>query len=61
MNYTLVVNPDRVQYLVKELGDNITIKEQEESSMIEVTIKIDCNLNILSVFHAGIECGLDCK
>jgi len=61
MNYILVINPDRVQYLVKELGDNIIVGEQEESGMIKITITINNSIDVLSVFHAGVRCGLDCK
>lgn len=60
MNYTLLVHPERISYLENELKDHITVIGKTERDMIEVIIKIDHNLDILSVFHAGIKCGLKC-
>ena len=61
MNYTLVVNPDRAQYLMEKLGDNIIVSEQEESGMTKIIITITSSIDILNIFHAGISCGLDGK
>jgi hypothetical protein len=58
MNYTLLVHPERISYLENELKDRITVIGKTERDMIEVIIKIDHSLDILSVFHAGIKYGL---
>jgi hypothetical protein len=52
MTYEFFVHEDRVPFLVKELKNNITVGDKENSGMILVTVKIEYNTDVLNLFHA---------
>lgn len=58
MTTRIVVSPDRVDPLIKELDNKVKVVDTfDECKVIEITI--DDALDILSVYHAGIRYGMD--
>ena len=56
--YTLNISPDRVPYLVQQLGDKINILG-EDQGLIKVSITISSDIDVLYVFHAGTRVGMN--
>lgn len=58
MNYEFVMFKDRVSFLVKELGDKVTIGEDHKEDMVNITVNIEYGYDLLNLFHAGIKLGM---
>jgi hypothetical protein len=55
--FKLTITEERIPYLVEELGEKIVVGETtDEKTDIEITI--EDNIDVLRVFHAGINCGM---
>ena len=59
MTYEFVMFKDRAPFLVKELGDKVTIGEIYKEDMVIVTVNIESSTDLLSFFRAGIKYGLE--
>lgn len=59
MIYTFVMMKERLPFLVKELGDKVTVGDDYKEEMVEVTVNIENGSDLLSVFHAGIKSGFN--
>jgi hypothetical protein len=59
MNYEFVMFKDRAPFLVKELGDKITVGEDYKEDMITVIVNIERGDDLLPIFHAGIKYGME--
>lgn len=59
MIYTFVMMKKRLPFLVKELGDKVTVGDDYKEEMVEVTVNIENGSDLLSVFHAGIKFGFN--
>jgi hypothetical protein len=58
-NYYFITHKERSEYIVKELGDKITVEEyDEESNKITFNDSVG-GFELLVLFHAGIRCGRD--
>ena len=59
MNIELIISKDRIPYIMDFLGtDRVTVSEyNEEQDMIK--FKLDSQIDLLHMFHAGIKCGSD--
>ena len=58
MKIELCITKDRIPFLVEEFGDRITVtpyNDEQDKVEFEYTSQLD----ILSVFHAGIRYGSD--
>jgi hypothetical protein len=59
MKIELCITKDRVPYIVGEFGaDRVTVAPYNEEQDL-VTFDIDSQIDVLSMFHAGIRCGSD--
>jgi len=58
MIYEFVMMKDRAPFLVKELGDKVTVGEDYKEDMVTVTVNIESSTDLLSFFHAGIKYGM---
>jgi len=58
MKYKFAVTNERVKFLIKELEGNIEVIEVEDN-YTRVEITIDEAMDVLRVFHAGVNAGLD--
>jgi len=57
MKVELFISKDRVPYIVKELGaDRVTVSEHNEGADT-IEFEIISQLDVLHMFHAGIQCG----
>jgi hypothetical protein len=57
--FDFITHKERSEYIVKELGDRITVEEYDEESN-KITFKDDVGgFELLVLFHAGIRCGRD--
>jgi len=56
MKYRLTFLTERIKFLKDELGDNMTVLE-EDGEYTRVEIEINDNLQILNIFHAGVMAG----
>ena len=56
MKYKLTFLTERIKFLKDELGDNMTVLE-EDGEYTRVEIEINDNLQILNIFHAGVMAG----
>ena len=57
MKVELFISKDRVPYIVKELGiDRVTVSEHNEDQDM-VNFELESILDVLHMFHAGIQCG----
>ncbi len=59
MIYEFVMLKERAPFLVKELGDKVTIGEDYKNDMIHVSVNIESSTDLLSFFHAGIKYGME--
>jgi len=57
MKYKLSVLNERVEFLVKELKEKVSVIEADEN-FTEVEITINEDMDILRVFHAGVNNGI---
>jgi hypothetical protein len=54
----LIISKDRVPFIVEELGvSKVTVSEYNEYSDM-LSFELTSPLEILSMFHAGIRCGM---
>lgn len=58
MIYEFVMFKDRVPFLVKELGDKVTIGEDHKDDFVHVSVNIESGGDLLPIFHAGIKYGM---
>ena len=49
---------ERMQYLVKELGDSLVVIN-EDSMFTQVEITFNHPADVIKLFHAGVHAGLD--
>jgi len=57
MKIDLFISKDRVPFIVKELGaDKVTVSEHNEAQDL-IEFEMTSQLDVLSMFHAGIQCG----
>lgn len=49
---------ERMQYLVKELGDSLVVIN-EDSMFTQVEITFNHPSDVIKLFHAGVHAGLD--
>ena len=55
----LIISKDRVSYIVNALGeDRVKISEYNEEQEL-INFKVDSQMDLLYMFHAGISCGSD--
>jgi len=59
MIYEFVMMKDRAPFLVKELGDKVTVGENYKEDMIVISVNIENGGDLLQIFHAGVEYGID--
>jgi hypothetical protein len=59
MIYQFVMMKERVPFLVKELGDKVTVGDDYKEVMVEITINIEGGTDLLSIFHAGVKFGFN--
>ena len=59
MIYEFVMLKERAPFLVKELGDKVTIGEDYKNDMIHISVNIESSTDLLSFFHAGIKYGME--
>ena len=59
MNYEFVMFKDRAPFLVKELGDKVTVGEDHKEDMVIITVNIESGGDLLPIFHAGIKYGME--
>lgn len=59
MNYEFVMFKDRAPFLVKELGDKVTVGGDHKEDMVIITINIESGADLLPIFHAGIKYGME--
>ena len=59
MNYEFVMLKERAPFLVKELGDKVTIGENHKDDFVHVSVNIESSTDLLSFFHAGIKHGME--
>jgi hypothetical protein len=59
MTYKLSISPDRVKYILREMGDDRVkiIREGDHFTLLEITISD--GFDALNLFHAGIMSGLN--
>ena len=57
MKYKLSFLTERVQFVIAELGNNITVLE-EDGHYTKVEIEITDSLQLLNLFHAGVMAGM---
>jgi hypothetical protein len=50
---------ERVPFLVKELGDKVTVGDDYKEDMVKITINIEGGTDLLSIFHAGVKFGFN--
>lgn len=55
-NYNFITASDRAEVIANELGDRVTI-EPYDDDYCRVLFNNVTNLDLLLLFHAGIECG----
>jgi hypothetical protein len=58
MNCEIIVFKDRVPYLVKELGDAITVVREWDKDMELLSVNLKDDTDVIKFFHAGINYGL---
>jgi len=56
MKYQVSFLTERVQFVIDELKDNITVLE-EDGNYTRVEIEITDSLQLLNLFHAGVMAG----
>lgn len=49
---------ERMQYLIKELGDSLTVLN-EDNTFTQVEITFNHPSDVIKLFHAGVHAGLD--
>ena len=61
MTYTIFVSDDRVKFIVKELGDKAKVIDNPDwkGTVVPVEVTIESASDVLNVFHAGINAGLN--
>ena len=59
MNYRIFLVEDRVPFLVKALGDKVGVVETDENGLVTVDVVIESAFDLLQVFHAGVEVGME--
>jgi len=59
MKYQVLILTERLKYLQEQLDKRITTLEVTEDNFTRVEITIDDSSDILSIFHAGIMCGVN--
>ena len=59
MNYEFVMFKDRAPFLVKELGNKVTVGEDHKEDMVIITVNIESGGDLLPIFHAGIKYGME--
>jgi hypothetical protein len=59
MTYKLSISPERVKYILREMGDDRVkiIREGDHFTQVEITIRN--GFDALSLFHAGVMSGLN--
>lgn len=50
---------ERAPFLVKELGDKVTIGEDYKDDFVHVSVNIESGFDLLPIFHAGIKYGME--
>ena len=56
----LVLGNDRVNHLIKHLGEGrVKILELQENGYSYVQFDVKSNSDVLSIFHAGTDAGLE--
>jgi len=58
MKYKLSVLNERIEYLTKQLRDNIEVIEVD-GDFTRIEINISTSSILLDIFHAGVMAGLD--
>lgn len=59
MKVELCISKSRVSYVVKAIGkDRVTVSDHDEDQDL-ITFESDSPLDLLYIFHAGIEYGSD--
>ena len=66
MEHKLSVNPEKVQYIVAEMGENkVKVGRSYQSEILgnvidftEILIVIETNMDALNLFHAGAKYGI---
>lgn len=57
MQVELIISKERVSYIVNALGkDRVSVSEHNEEQDL-INFKIDSQLDLLYMFHAGVSCG----
>ena len=56
MKIELCITKDRVPFIVNEFGDRVTVTPYNKDQNM-ITFEYESQMDILSMFHAGIRCG----
>ena len=61
MKVEFFVCKDRVSYIVERLGiDRVVVTKLDDGSNHDmVSFELDSSVDVLRVFHAGVQCGSD--
>ena len=59
MKLELAITKERVPYLVKELGEDRTEVKEYSDDQDLIIFEVNDGMDILSIFHAGINFGSD--
>ena len=59
MKYTFSMLKNKVPYFIKGLGENKLFIEEKDDTFVSITIYDLDPIDIISIFHAGVECGIE--
>jgi hypothetical protein len=59
MAYKLSISPERIKYILREMGDDRVKIIREGDHFTQVEITINDGFDALNLFHAGVMSGLN--
>ena len=61
MTIKLSLLEERVEYLVAEFGNKVTVGKTDDQGFVVLEFNMESEWEVLKLFHAGFQCGYDYK
>ena len=59
MEVQLIIFKDRIPYIIECFGENKVSIYKYSDDRIKIIFKLENNIDVLHLFHAGVRCGLN--
>lgn len=57
--FRVIMSQERAQVIANEVGERATVEPYDEDGFVRLTISKLTDIDIVSIFHAGMEYGMN--